>query len=132
MPPSFPAEVRSHLIDALQLDLIGPTPTDLIHAEEILDQPPSKWYLTGFLAPHNATIDQRSDDTSDDELDAASRVGAGDDEISPEKPAARKGFFPSSMGVSLLVPNDTQKLIIHVSWGDYTPIPADVQESVEA
>lgn len=38
---------RSHLIEALQLDLVGPTPDDIDLAEEIIDQAPSKWYLTG-------------------------------------------------------------------------------------
>jgi hypothetical protein len=131
MTATSPAQVRAHLIEALQLDLIGPSPADVIHAEEILDQPPSKWYLTGFLAPADAPADQRSDDTGDDELDAASRVGAGDDETSPEKPPARKGFFPSSMGVSLLVSPHTHNLLVKVSWGDYNPIPADVQEAIE-
>ena len=63
------AQVRSHLIDALQLDLIGPTPDDLVHAEETLDQAPSKWYLTGFLVPYGAPMEQREDDTADDDLD---------------------------------------------------------------
>jgi hypothetical protein len=35
MSSTAPAEVRTHLIDALQLDLVGPTPDDLVHAEEI-------------------------------------------------------------------------------------------------
>ncbi|QFS52100.1 hypothetical protein [Nostoc sphaeroides] len=30
------AEVRSHLIRAMQLDLVGPTPDDVEYAEEIL------------------------------------------------------------------------------------------------
>jgi hypothetical protein len=51
MSSAAPAEVRTHLLDALQLDLVGPAPDDLAHAEEIIPQPPSKWYLTGFLVP---------------------------------------------------------------------------------
>jgi hypothetical protein len=48
MSSTVPAEVRTHLLDALQLDLVGPAPDDLAYAEEIIPQPPSKWYLTGF------------------------------------------------------------------------------------
>lgn len=97
MSSTTPAEVRAHLFDALQLDLVGPAADDLIHAEEIIPQPPSKWYLTGFLVPYDAPIEVRSDDTGNDELDAVNRSGAGDDETAPDKAPARKGFFPSSM-----------------------------------
>lgn len=123
-----PADVRTHLIDALQLDLIGPNPEDAMHAEEIIPQPPSKWYLAGFLVPHNAPIEQRSDDTGDDELDAVSRIGAGDDEAVPEKSPARKGFFPSSMGVSILTSAQTHSLHVTACWGDYKPLTAESSE----
>ena len=65
--PTSSAEARSHLIDALRLDLVGPIPEDIDHVEEILDQAPSKWYLTGFLVPHGAPIEERGDDTGNDE-----------------------------------------------------------------
>lgn len=32
------SEIRATLVDALQLDLVGPTPTDTEHAEEVLTQ----------------------------------------------------------------------------------------------
>jgi len=128
MSSTVPAEVRTHLIDALQLDLVGPTPDDLVHAEEIIPQPPSKWYLTGFLVPYDAPMEMRSDDTGNDDLDAISRSGAGDDETIPDKAPARKGFFPSSMGVSLLLAAHTSSLQVMVSWGDYTPFTADTSE----
>ena len=63
------AEVRSHLIRAMQLDLVGPTPDDVEYAEEILTQAPSKWYLTGFLVPFGAPVEVRSDETADDTLE---------------------------------------------------------------
>jgi hypothetical protein len=47
-----PVEVRSQLVDALRLDLVGPDAArGLGTPDEILAQPPSRWYLTGFLAP---------------------------------------------------------------------------------
>ena len=119
MPSSIPAEVRQNLIDALQLDLIGPPPDDAVHAEEILPEAPSKWYLTGFLVPYGAPIEQRSDDTANDELDEVSRVSSGDDEIIPEKTFARKAFFPSSIGLSILISEKTTELNVTVQWGDY-------------
>ncbi|MHC5734914.1 DISARM system helicase DrmA [Nostoc sp.] len=122
MLSATPSEVRSHLIEALQLDLIGPTPDDIDHVEEILDQAPSKWYLTGFLVPHGAPIEQRGDDTVDDDLDQLQRGSAGEDETVPDKPFAKKAFFPSSMGLSLLVAENASQLNLTVQWGDYFPI----------
>ena len=116
------AEVRSRLIYALQLDLIGPTPDDAIYAEETLDQAPSKWYLTGFLVPYEAPIEQRSDDTGNEELDQIDRVSSGDDENAPEKTFAKKAFFPSSMGLSILVSQSAIQLDVTVEWGDYFPL----------
>jgi len=129
--PTTPAEVRQHLIDALQLDLIGPTPDDEAHAAEIINQPPSRWYLTGFLVPYGAGLEQRSDNTSNDELDEVSRPSSGDDQNTPEKSSARRAFFPSSMGLSFLVPQQASHFRAIVSWGDYSPIPKEEEEEEE-
>lgn len=45
-----PIDVRSKLVDALRLDLIGPTGT-LGTPDETLFQAPARWNLTGFLVP---------------------------------------------------------------------------------
>jgi len=45
---------RNHLVGALQDDLVGPYVSeepDGPGADEVLKLPPSRWYLTGFLAP---------------------------------------------------------------------------------
>ncbi|MBW4629842.1 MAG: hypothetical protein KME49_31110 [Brasilonema octagenarum HA4186-MV1] len=68
MPATTPAEVRSHITNALQLDLVGPTLNDTTYAREVLTQPASKWYLAGFLVPFGAPPEVRSDDTSNDEI----------------------------------------------------------------
>ena len=96
------AEVRSSLIDALRLDLIGPEP-DSTHAQEIIPQAPSKWYLSGFLVPYEAKLSDRSDPDSNDSFDPelTQTNSNGDDDNKPESPSARKGIFPSSMGLSL-------------------------------
>ena len=46
-PPSLAA--RASVVDALQADLVGPF--DPAAPEEVLPLAPSRWYLTGFLAP---------------------------------------------------------------------------------
>jgi len=128
MTQTTSADIRQHLIDALQLDLIGPTPDDLDHAEEELPQAPSKWYLSGFLVPYEADITQRVDDAADDELDQLGKKAAGDDESTPEVASARKAFFPSSMGLSFLTPQTTQEVTVTVHWGDYFPVGDDEDE----
>ena len=151
------AEVRSKLVDALELDLIGPskdllkriaknneTEADLL-SEEILDRGPSRWYQTGFLIPSETNIESKADDTSDDELagidgqnlnrsDQASRTNASaDDTGESEKGPARKVFFPSSIGVSFLLA-ELSELKIQISWADYKSIsyPKDEKTIVEA
>lgn len=126
------AAVRTRLIDALQLDLVGPTADDIDHAEEILPQAPSLWYLTGFLVPYEASFEQRSDNTGDDEFNESSGKGTGDDEATPEAASARKAFFPSSMGLSVLVPQDTTELNVTVEWGDYSSLNQAEEEEEEA
>jgi len=122
------ADVREKLIDALRLDLVGPRPDLPEHepyAQEVLPTAPSKWYLTGFLVPFEAKFEQRSDDTGDDQLDLVDREGPGDDESAPEQASARKAAFPSSMGLSVLVPAGTKELIAKLRWGDYEALSGD-------
>lgn len=124
------AAVRTRLMDALQLDLVGPIPEDETHAHEVLPQAPSMWYLTGFLVPYEASVQQRSDDAGDDELDQLSRTSAGDDETTPEAASSRKALFPSSMGLSFLVAPNTTELQVTAQWGNYFPVvEAEDQET---
>ena len=116
------ARVRDHLVSALALDLVGPGPDDAEHAAETLQSAPGIWYLTGFLVPMGASQEEREGDDADGELDAPAEPGAGDDAGTPEATAARKGFFPSSMGLSALVPADAAALTVDVAWGDYAPL----------
>jgi hypothetical protein len=54
---STPAHVRTDILDALELDLVGPRSGHAPHAryaEEALPIAPAKWYLTGFLVPYDA------------------------------------------------------------------------------
>ena len=113
-----PVEVRSKLVDALQLDLVGPG-NGLGNPSEVLSQPPSRWYLTGFLVPLGAKAENRQDETADDDLDEAGETGDGDEDAPVEKAAARARYFPSSIGASLLVPPATVDVKVRVRWGDY-------------
>ncbi len=113
-----PDEVRRGLVDALKLDLIGPD-ASLGAPDEVLDQPPSRFYLTGFLVPLDAAPAQRVDAASTDELDAAGNSASADENQPPEPAAARQKYLPSSIGLSVLVPKETKTLHARIRWGDY-------------
>src|SRR6266404_2818278 len=113
------AEVRTELVEALELDLVGPRPS-LGDANEILSQSPSRWYLTGFLVPIDAAFSQKLDEEATEELDSAESGGVDDDEP-PERGSARNRIFASSMGVSVLVPTGAKTLEVAITWGDYEP-----------
>lgn len=123
-------EVRSKLVDALRLDLVGPSGT-LGDANEALPQAPSRWYLSGFLVPLGADQSQRASEDSAEDLDQAGESGGTDDDVEPERPAARQRYLPSSIGVSVLVPASAKRLAVKVSWGDYCP-RAEGKEGKEA
>ena len=46
-----PGDIREHLVRAPIADLVGPFDLDNPAAAERLKLPPSRWNLTGFLAP---------------------------------------------------------------------------------
>jgi hypothetical protein len=95
-------EVRARLEEALRLDLVGPWPGS-DHAAEELPEAPSHWYVTGFLVPNEAPTEQKEDPTADEQLDLGVESAAGDDDAVPEKPSARRGRLPSSIGIRVLV-----------------------------
>ena len=96
---------REHLARALEADLVGPFCLDAEEGqEEVLGLPPSRWYLTGFLAPESGRDPE--DPESNEEL------AAGPDEDEEETQGAepdtkRKNMLPASIGVSVLLPKDS-------------------------
>jgi len=105
--------IRTSLIDALEADLIGP----FDGPGETLQLSPSRWYLTGFLAPLGGR--ETEDPTDVDELG----VGAEEDEEEnggPEPEAKQKNLFPASMGMSVLLPPGKGGAVrVTVSFADY-------------
>jgi hypothetical protein len=121
------ADVRARLAHALRLDLIGPEAHEP-QASESLPIAPSRYYLTGFLAPLNAPAAQKKDDDEQGELElAASAAGTDEDDTTREAPAAKRGQFPSSLGVSVLVAPGVADLKVTARWGDYEPLELDGQ-----
>jgi hypothetical protein len=134
-------EIRGHLIDKFRRDLVGPHPekdADLAH--ERLNESPSRWYLTGFLAPKDdpAGLDSKEDtdpavqedlELEVDEPDAEGTGGAAGDTDEPEPPSARRRVLPSSIGLTVLLDPNVTEIEARVSWGDYRtepPLPEEI------
>jgi hypothetical protein len=117
--PALGGPPREHLVRALKADLIGPYRLDEEASEgrEVLDLPPSRHYLGGFLAPE----EERHPEDEDDE-----GLGAGSDEPEEETQGGeepedkRPQLWPASMGLSLLVPAETAAVKATVSFAEYT------------
>ena len=95
-------DVRERLVEALRLDLVGPG-SDHELAEERLPgwERPLKWYLTGFLIPSDTPFEHRSDAEADDPVDETPETAGLAEESAEDRAAAKRGFFPSSMGLRL-------------------------------
>ena len=133
-PPPPTLTVRAQLVAALQLDLVGPSVGHALAAEQFPEpMRPATWYLTGFLIPSGTPADQSSDSDEDDESAEVPEQTGLDQEANDDRRAAKKGFFPSSIGLTFLVSAETHELTVTLRWGDYRLIPlpiADVGVSI--
>lgn len=122
-------EARDKLLDALRLDLVGPW-AGHPYERELLPETPTRWYLTGYLVPEGAPIEQRTDAESKDDMDAAGEGVGGDECAVPDKEAAPPSLLPSSMGLSVLVSAKTSTIQTRITWGEYyweDPLEKDVE-----
>src|SRR3990170_8283949 len=111
------SDVRARLVEALKLDLVGPWAGHAF-AEERLPGwvRPSNWYLTGFLIPSGSPPDKSADADEDDDFELVPESAGLAEESTEERKAAKKGFFPSSMGLSFLVAAETREIEVRVRW----------------
>ena len=114
-------DVRDYLVKALRLDLVGPWPGHELAGERLPGWVrPSNWYLTGFLIPSGSPPQHAADADEDDDMsEVPERAGLGEENNEDHK-SAKKGFFPSSMGLSFLISKEVEALKVAVHWGDYT------------
>ncbi len=111
---------REHLVRALHADLVGPYAYDesAIAEQELLELPPSRHYLTGFLVPE--------EERAPDEVGEDDQLAAGDDE--PEEETAgstseepkRRNLWPASLGMSLLLPREATVIHATVRFAEYS------------
>ena len=123
--PASSVEVREQLVEALRLDLVGPWAGHPLETERLPNYAryvrPSNWYLTGFLVPPDITVPAGAEAEASDDLDETPADAGTTEEASDDGRPARRGYFPSSMGLSFLIDGDTSELAVTVRWGDYAP-----------
>ncbi len=127
-----PADVRRRLVQALTADLVGPfVPDSHAHGgQEVLPIAPSRWYLTGFLAPQGGRVPDAEDrDSEGGELAAGDDKQAedsGSDEPEPKRPVR----FPASMGLSVFLPPGKGDTIqVDVAYADYDKIDVAIDHA---
>lgn len=141
--PNKPVAVRGRVVETLRRDLIGPGPLDADIEREELAENPSRWYLTGFIAPvpggsgeaeQAAVVEDEGDPLFGDDEGAdpeTGRVRAADDTPADEA-SSRPRRLPSSLGLTVLVPDGIKEIEARVTWGDYAiepPLPPEVLEN---
>jgi hypothetical protein len=88
-------QIRARLVEALRLDLVGPT-NDHSFANELLPESPRRWYLTSYLVPTTLPSAKKSeDDGEDDGIDSPAEQPASDDGAEVNRTAGKKGLLPS-------------------------------------
>jgi hypothetical protein len=128
-------EIRSWLVDTFRRDLVGPHPElDQDLARERLNENPSRWYLTGFLAPADDPLGMDGGETDDpsaqeemetdvEQPDPEGAGGPAGDDQQPDAPVTRRRFLPSSVGLTVLLDPAITEIDAQVSWGDYRTEP---------
>jgi Helicase conserved C-terminal domain len=130
-------DVRASIIGKFRRDLVGPDPapsdSDLQTERLPADGRPSRWYLTGFLAPNFDTAEliedeadpalQNEQDTESDAPEVDGGGGAAGDREQPDPPSATRRFHPSTIGLTVLLPAETPEIETVVTWGDYRTEP---------
>ncbi|MEO5814460.1 MAG: hypothetical protein ABIT20_04170 [Gemmatimonadaceae bacterium] len=108
------------MVEALQLDLVGPSSSHALADERLKGwERPATQYLTGFLIPSRTPAEKAADADESDELESIPESAGLSEESTEERKAAKKGHFPSSMGLSFLVPPEARSVEITACWGDY-------------
>ena len=119
-PPADSDAARERLVEAVSLDLVGPWAGHRYAAECLRGWTrPSNWYLTGFLIPASTPPEAKADRDEDDNLDTVPDQSGLAEESAEERKTAKKGFFPSSIGLSFLVDDATEEVSVLARWGDY-------------
>lgn len=130
--PLGSSDVRSRLVEALRLDLVGPWKGHTLEGEQLPGWVrPSNWYLTGFLIPTGTPPDKSSDADENEDFELVPESAGLAEESNDDRKSSKKAFFPSSMGLSFLVPKRARQIDVTVRWGDYVAAQVGVGEEKE-
>lgn len=126
--PTTSADVRTHLVDTLRRDLVGPRPDgDAALQAEVLPVSPSSWYLTGYLKPRRQPDRVETNPAAmEGELGANQGGADGGDDGQDDVVATARTFRPSSIGISALLPSGTPSIEVRATWGDYAALDLPV------
>jgi hypothetical protein len=129
--------VRAKLVDLIRRDLIGPHPNlDPDLAREVLqDEKPSRWYVGGFIVPvydgvasaaKDEDKEEAAEDAGDDLLGSetldSSLDGDADEKDGVDQPP-RDRFLPSSIALTVILPETVREVTVRATWGDYKTEP---------
>ena len=119
-PPADSDAARKRLVQAVNLDLVGPWAGHRYATERLRGWTrPSNWYLTGFLIPASTPPEAKADRDEDDDLSTVPEDSGLAEESAEDRKTAKKGFFPSSIGLSFLADEATEEVSVLARWGDY-------------
>jgi hypothetical protein len=127
-------DVRARLVDLMRRDLFGPHPqVDPDLEREVLQDKPSRFYLGGFIVPayDGGAITAQDEDEEAEKI--ANDLLAGETLDSPTEPQAdeqetpdqppKDRFLPSSIGLTVMLPEATKEIELSATWGDYRVEP---------
>src|SRR5262245_49943306 len=114
-PMGGSTDVRAALVAALRADLVGPFAGEAASTEE-LTLAPSRWYLTGFLAPK---ADRETKDPTAEEEFGSGTDDEDENETAPEPEPKQKNNYPASLGMSVLLPVAGDTVTAIVSYAEY-------------
>jgi hypothetical protein len=127
-------EVRCELEKRLERDLLGPW--DGPEEELPPGSSPAERYLLGRLVPRDAPVDADTAEDGGAEQDATlverevSEAGDGTDDDPESEAAVRSGSMAASaIGLSFVVPGDTDVVLVEASWGRYERTASEVHET---
>src|SRR5260221_7429851 len=129
--------VRAKLVDLMRRDLIG-AHADLdpdLAREGLQDEKPSRWFVGGFIVPvydgvasaaKDEDADEAAEDAGDDLLGSetldSSLDGDADEKDGADQPP-RDRFLPSSIALTVILPETVREETVRANWGDYKTEP---------
>ena len=109
--------VRSTIIKWITNDVVGPR--NGLEEELPKSENPTQSYLSGILFSRMSDTDPEEDEQEWTELDG----GESDDDPQEERVSTMASLRQSSFGLTCTVPNDTNKIRVHIEYGTYDLVP---------